>query len=80
MNSFISHFSGQISDNCEERTIRIQGGTSSRGRVEICFDGVWGTVCGADGWDLNDAAVACRQLGFQSAGKANNLATLSCSS
>ena len=43
-----------------------QGATSSRnnaGRLEILLDRNWGTVC-SDGFDSNDAAVACRQLGF----------------
>ena len=39
--------------------------TQTVGSVEICRDGMWGSVCD-DHWDDNDAKVVCRQLGFSS--------------
>lgn len=42
--------------------IRLRGGNSSAGRVEIDVNGVYGTVCD-DAFDSNAAKVVCRSLG-----------------
>ena len=57
-----------LSDSCKNGDIRLAGGSSvNEGRVELCLDGRWGTVS-SDGWSISDAAIACRQLGYNTQG------------
>ena len=46
----------------------MDGRSAAEGRVEICINNIWGSVCDAS-WDIREAGVVCYQLGFQSASK-----------
>ena len=58
--------------DCEDGSIRLVGGPNpSEGRVEVCYNQVWGTVCNSN---LNSnlyqsyGNLVCKQLGYQPTG------------
>ncbi len=63
------HAFGEISLGCTEGDVRLADRNSDalQGRVEVCMNNMWGTVCD-NGWSSTDARVVCRQLGYSVAG------------
>ncbi|XP_064369567.1 deleted in malignant brain tumors 1 protein-like [Dromaius novaehollandiae] len=54
---------------CSELTaLRLAGGSSCTGRLEVFYNGTWGSVC-ANGTSPATAAVVCQQLGCGAGGR-----------
>ena len=54
---------------CTPRAVRLVGGSNQlQGRVEVCYNGRWGTVC-EDRFNTTEANVVCRMLGYSRRGQ-----------
>ena len=65
-----------IQNNCTDGDVRLEGGSNEyEGRVEICINQVWGTICSGSSysrWGVTDGRVVCKQLGHQEFGKSEH--------
>ena len=53
--------------DCTQHSVRLVGSTPMEGRLEICSNHMWGTVCD-NHFDERDASVVCRELGYSPIG------------
>ena len=73
---------GTLKADCTEGEVRlVNGNTQYEGRVEVCINKVWGTVCSRQhsrwswwhSWDTFDSNVVCRQAGHMELGKVHGI-------
>ena len=70
--SYLFHIAGTLcQDTCSDGELRMTGPNTTdliAGRIELCTGVEWRAVCHG-GWDVADAMVVCRQLGFPAEGE-----------
>ena len=67
-----SAYGSVAQDNCTTGDVRLPGGVGDEeGRVEVCYNHVWGSVC-LLGFTPDHANLVCNQLGHQPFGTYSN--------
>ena len=55
---------GVSASSCTTGEVRLVGGsTDNDGRVEVCVNNAWSSVCTSSGWNRQAAQVVCNQVG-----------------
>ena len=58
---------------CREGDIRLAvSGYSGTGRLEVCVNSTWGTIC-SNSWESTAASVSCRELGHSPYGRVHTV-------
>ena len=61
-------------ENCSDGDVRLTGGSFfGHGRVEVCRNQAWGSVCYRGSSFISDARVICRQIGLPNLGRCSQL-------
>ena len=59
---------------CINGSIRLGDGAVLRGRVEVCYNGSWVTIC-SHSWTAKEATVICSHLGYSHYGRVKIIVT-----
>ncbi|XP_031561367.1 lysyl oxidase homolog 2B-like, partial [Actinia tenebrosa] len=58
---------GNLTPDEKAIEVRLEGDQNHTGKVEIKYNGTWGVVCNVWWWDIRDADVICKMLGYKAA-------------
>ena len=71
--AYLLDFSTPMADCVDGELRLVNGGNRREGRLEICLNRAWGTIC-REAFNQTEATVACGQLGFSRQGAVIHIA------